>query len=63
MIGVILTLALIGVLLYLLETFVPMAAPIKTLIRIVVVICVIFWLISVFGLLNYDVPIPRLRGR
>lgn len=63
MISVILTLALVGVLLYLLQTYVPMDARIKQLIWIVVMICVVFWLIGVFGLLNYDVPIPRVPAR
>jgi uncharacterized membrane protein YuzA (DUF378 family) len=61
MLGVVFTLVVIGVLLYLMENFVPMNATIKRLIYIVVAICVVFWLISVFGLLSYDVPIPRLH--
>lgn len=63
MIGVVLTLVVIGVLLYLLDSYVPMDARIKQLIYVVVIICVIFWLINVFGLLSYDVPIPRLHGK
>jgi hypothetical protein len=61
MLGVIFTLVIIGVLLYLMENFIPMNATIKKLIYIVVAICVVFWLINVFGLLSYDVPIPRLH--
>lgn len=61
MISVILTLALVGFLLYLLQTYVPMDARIKQLIWIVSIICVVFWLLGVFGLLNYDVPIPQIH--
>ena len=61
MLGVVFTLVVIGVLLYLMENFVPMNATIKRLIYIVVAICVVFWLINVFGLLSYDVPVPRLH--
>ena len=61
MIEVVLTLVVIGVLLYLLDTYVPIDGRIKKLIYIVVAICVVFWLINVFGLLSYDVPIPRLH--
>jgi predicted membrane channel-forming protein YqfA (hemolysin III family) len=61
MIGVILTLAVVGVLLYLLETYVPMNAMLKKLIYVVAAICIVFWLINVFGLLAYDVPIPRFH--
>lgn len=45
-------LAVIGVLLWLVNTYVPMAAPIKTIINAVVVIAVVLWLLSVFGLFN-----------
>ncbi len=58
MIGVIVVLILVGVGLYLVEQ-ITMDASIKTIIRVVVILCVILWLIQVFGLL--DVPIPRLR--
>jgi len=61
MIGLILTLALIGLCLYLIETYIPMAPPFKLLIRIVVVVLVILWLINVFGLARYDLPLPHLR--
>ncbi len=60
MIGLILGLALIGLVLYLIETFVPMDAAIKTVIRIVVVVCVIFWLAQLFGFA--DLPLPRYHG-
>lgn len=59
MIGLILVLVVLGVALYLIETYVPMAAPIKTVIRIVVVICLVLFLLSAFGIA--DIPIPRLR--
>lgn len=61
MIGDILTLALIGFVLYLVETYVPMAPPMKLVIRVAVGVCVILWLIQVFGLARYDLPVPRLR--
>ncbi len=61
MIGLIITLAIVGLLVYLIETFIPMAAPFKTVIRIIVVVCLILWLLRVFGVMNYDIPIPRVR--
>jgi hypothetical protein len=59
MIGVILTLVVVGVLLYLVETYVPMAAPIKLVIRIVVILFLVVWLLQVFGVM--DIPVPRVR--
>ncbi len=60
MIGLILTLALIGLLLYVIETFIPMDGTIKSIIRVVVIVCVVLWLLSVFGVLGrLDVPVPH----
>jgi hypothetical protein len=59
MIGLMLLLAVVGFLLWLLITYVPMAAPIKNVIVVVVVICLILYLLSVFGVT--DVPVPHLR--
>ena len=50
MLSLILALVIVGVLLYLLDTYVPMAAPIKTIINVVVVIAVIIWLLGATGL-------------
>ena len=52
-IGLILTIIVIGVLLWLAETYIPMAAPIKTILRIVVVVIVVFMVPNFFGLFAY----------
>jgi hypothetical protein len=49
---IIITLIVIGVLLWLVEKFIPMDATIKTIIRVVVIILVVLWLLSIFGLLG-----------
>jgi len=59
MIGLIIVLVIIGVCLYLIENFVPMDPTIKTVIRVVVVLCVVLYLLSAFGIV--DVPLPRAR--
>jgi hypothetical protein len=59
MIGLIIALALVGLVLYLIETYIPMDPVIKTVIRIVIVVCVILYLIQVFGIA--DLPLPRLN--
>ena len=58
MIALLLTLVLIGVLLYLIETYVPMSPPVKTIIRVVVVILLVLWLLRIFGVA--DMAVPRL---
>jgi hypothetical protein len=53
-------LVVVGVCLYLANTYIPMARPIKTIVNVVVVLAVILWVLSVFGLLG-DFRIGRLR--
>jgi hypothetical protein len=52
LIGLVLTLVVVGVLLWLLNNYVPMDAKIKRIINFVVVIVVVIWLLQVFGLLG-----------
>jgi hypothetical protein len=64
MLSVLLTLVVIGVLLWALNTYVPMDGKIKTLINIVVVICVVVWLLNVFGVFGaVNVPVPQIHHR
>ncbi len=52
LISLVLTLAIVGLILYLIETYIPMADPIKLIIRIVIVVAVILWLLNGFGVLG-----------
>lgn len=52
LIHIIVVLVIVGVLLWLINTYIPMARPIKTILNVVVVIMVILWLLSVFGLIG-----------
>jgi len=63
MLSLIITLIVIGVLMWLVNTYIPMQATIKNILNIFVVICVVIYLLSVFGVLGgvHDVPVPRLR--
>lgn len=47
---VVLVLIVVGFLLWLINRFIPMAGPIKSILNIVVVIVVIIWLLQVFGI-------------
>ena len=49
---VVVTLIVIGVLLWLVNNFIPMASSIKSILNAVVVIAVVLWLLNVFGLLH-----------
>lgn len=50
LISVIVVLAIIGLAVYLVETYIPMSPPFQMVIRVVVVICLLLWLLSQFGL-------------
>lgn len=52
LISLVIVLAVVGVLLWLLNTQIPMDATIKKIINIVVVIAVVLWLLKAFGLLS-----------
>jgi hypothetical protein len=49
---VVLVLIVVGVLLWLVNTYIPMAGSIKSILNAVVVIVVVLWLLNVFGLLH-----------
>lgn len=45
-------LIVVGVCLWLVQTYIPMAPPIKAVINVVVVLALVAWLLSYFGLLT-----------
>ena len=53
LVQILIALIVVGVLLWLVNTFIPMAGSIKSLLNAVVVIVVVVWLLNVFGLMHY----------
>jgi hypothetical protein len=53
LVQILIALIVVGVLLWLVNTFIPMAGSIKTLLNAVVIIVVVVWLLNVFGLMHY----------
>jgi len=49
---VVIALIVVGVLLWLVNRFIPMAGSIKSILNAVVVIAVVLWLLNIFGLLQ-----------
>ena len=49
---VVMTLIVVGILLWLVNRFIPMAGSIKSILNAVVVIAVVLWLLNIFGLLQ-----------
>ncbi len=63
LISLIVTLIVIGVLLWLINSYIPMDGKIKKIINVVVVICVVVWLLSVFGVLGHsgNIRVPQIH--
>jgi hypothetical protein len=57
-ISIIVVLVIVGLVLYLINNYIPMARPVKTVLNVVVVLLLCLWLLNAFGIVN--VPI-RLR--
>jgi hypothetical protein len=60
LINLIATLVVVGVALWLINNFIPMDGNIKRILNAVVIIVVILWLLSAFGVLD-SLPWPRMR--
>ena len=62
LISLAITLIVIGVLLWLVNTYIPMDGKIKKILNVVVVICVVIWLLSAFGVIGHsgDIQVPQL---
>ncbi len=58
LIQLVITLVVVGVILWLINSYIPMQTTIKRILNAVVVIVVILWLLSVFGLIG---PISGFR--
>ena len=63
LISLVVTLIIVGVLLWLVNTYIPMDAKIKKILNIVVVICVVLWLLSAFGVIGHvnDIRVPQVH--
>lgn len=52
LINIIIVLIVVGVLLWLVNNYIPMDSKIKSILNAVVVICVILWLLQAFGIIG-----------
>ena len=52
LISLVIVLVVVGVILWLINSFIPMQATIKKILNAVVVIVVILWLLSAFGVID-----------
>jgi len=52
LVTIVITLIVVGVLLWLVNTYIPMDGKIKKVLNIVVLVVVVLWLLNVFGVLH-----------
>jgi len=53
LVTVVITLLVVGVLLWLVNTYIPMQGTIKGILNAIVVIAVVLWIMNIFGLYHY----------
>jgi hypothetical protein len=63
LISLVVVLIVVGVLLWLVQTYIPMDAGIKKIITVVVIIAVVLYVLQAFGVFGAanDVRVPQLR--
>lgn len=67
LIGLIITLVVVGVIMWLINAYIPMEANIKKILNVVVIIIVILWLLYAFGILGGgggnigDIKVPKVQ--
>jgi hypothetical protein len=61
-VDIVLVFVVVGLVMWLINAFIPMAAGIKSLLNVVVFVVVLIWVLQVFGLVGSipGVRIPRL---
>ena len=64
LINLIIIIAVVGVILWLINRFIPMQSTIKTILNVVVICVVAIWLLSAFGILgHHHLSEIRIGGR
>lgn len=58
LVSLVITLIVVGVLLWLINNYIPMDAKIKSILNIVVVVAVVLWLLNLLGLMD---SLPGIR--
>ena len=63
LISLIITLIVVGLLLWAVNNFIPMDRKVKQILNVVVVICIVVWLLSAFGIIGGigGINVPRVN--
>jgi len=63
LVGIVVVLVVVGLIMWLINTYIPMAGAIKSLLNIVVFVVVLIWVLQTFGLIGpiNGLHIPKLK--
>ena len=63
LVDIVIVLVVVGLILWLINTYIPMAGAIKSLLNVVVFVVVLVWVLQIFGIIGpiSGVRIPRLK--
>ncbi len=63
LISLVVTLIVVGVVLWLVNTYIPMDGKIKKILNVVVVVCVVVWLLYAFGIMSHadEIKVPQIH--
>ena len=63
LINVVVTLVVVGVVLWLINAYIPMQSTIKSILNIIVIIVVVLWLLHGFGIISGsgDINMPKVN--
>lgn len=60
--GLLVLIIIVDLVLWLANTYIPMAQPVRTILNVVVVLVLVLVILQAFGVLPFfDRPVPRLR--
>jgi hypothetical protein len=64
LLSIVISLIVVGALLWLEETYIPMDASIKKAIRVVVIVVVVLWLLQSLGVFNFisDIKVTPIKA-
>jgi hypothetical protein len=61
MIGIILTIAILGVIVWAVTTYIPMPPMFRTAILVIAFILLLLYILAAFGMLGADIGVPRVH--
>ena len=62
LIELILVIVVVGLVMWLINTYIPMPTAIKSILNVLVFILLVIYILQSFGLIGHIIPFPKLSG-